>query len=56
MVAAEASVGSMQHHVGGATSAAGGPAARLAGEHRRVSTAIDEEQALLAFLQARRDR
>jgi hypothetical protein len=56
MVAAQAPVGGMQHHAGGAASAAGGPAASLAGQHRRISTAIDEEQALLAFLQPRRDR
>ena len=46
----------MQDHARGAARAAGGPAAGVAGEHRRVAAAVDEDQALLAARQALADR
>jgi hypothetical protein len=56
MVAAQAPVGGVQDHAGAAALAAGGPSARLAGEHRRIAAAVDEHQALLLALKPRRDR
>ena len=56
MVAAQATVGGVQNHASGAALAPGCPAAGFAGEHRRIATAINENEALLASFQARRDR
>src|SRR6185295_3237236 len=62
MVAAQAGVSpraagarGMQHEVRAAALAARGPAARLAGEHRRIAAPVDEDEALLAPRQALAD-
>jgi hypothetical protein len=52
VVAAQALVGQMQHEVGGAAPAARDPAAGRAGQHRRVAAPVEEDQALLAALEA----
>jgi hypothetical protein len=55
VVAAQAPVGQVQHHVGGAVRAAADPAAGRAREHRGVAAPVEEDEALLALLQARLD-
>jgi hypothetical protein len=55
VVAAQAPVGQVQHHVGGAVRAAADPAAGRAREHRGVAAPVEEDEALLALLQAHLD-
>src|SRR5690606_33555875 len=55
VVAAKAPVGGVHDKPHGAALAAGRPTAGLAREDGRVAAAIEEEQALLAALQPRRD-
>src|SRR4029077_1163242 len=50
VVAAQTAVGRVQHHARGASCAGGGPPTGLAGEHRRIAPAVDEDEALLAQL------
>jgi hypothetical protein len=52
VVAAQALVGQVQHEVGGAAPAARDPAAGRAGQHRRIAAPVEEDQALLAALEA----
>jgi hypothetical protein len=50
-MAAQAAVGQVQHEVGGAALAARDPAARGAGQHRRIAAPVEEDEALFAALQ-----
>ena len=52
VVAAQAPVRQVQHEVGGATLAARDPAAGRTGQHRRIAAPVEEDQALLAALEA----
>ena len=56
MVAAQALVLEMQHELGRAAMAVRGPAATPANQHRRITAAVDENQALLAAFYGRIDR
>jgi hypothetical protein len=56
VVAAQALVGQMQHQVGRAAAAARNPAAGRAGQHRRIAAPVEEDQALLAALEAHGER
>ena len=56
VVAAQTAVAQVQHQIGRAAMAIRGPAAGAAGQHRRITAAIEEEQALLGTRQALFDR
>jgi hypothetical protein len=56
VMAAQAAIGEVHHQVGRAVRAAADPAAGRARQHRRVAAAVEKDQALLAALQALRDR
>src|SRR5204863_3514474 len=56
VVATKAGNRGMQHQARRAACATGRPPARLAGEHRGVAAAVDEDEALLASFQTFADR
>ena len=56
MVAAQAAVGEVEDKVGRTPLAARHPATRRTGEHRRIATAVEKDEALFAPRQPRLDR
>ena len=51
VMTAQALVGQMHHHIGGATFARRHPAAGWASQHRRIAAPVEKQQRLLACLQ-----